>query len=51
MTLVRMNEPRNVLPAGLVEALISFFVLVAIGSWAFSQARAAWKGEEVKKPF
>lgn len=51
MTLIRMSGPRTILPAGLVDALVSFFVLIAVGSWAFSQAKAAWRGEEVKKPF
>jgi hypothetical protein len=34
----------------LVAIAIDIMILVAIGSWAFSQAKKAIKGEEVKPP-
>jgi len=35
----------------LVAIAIDIMILVAIGSWVFSQAKRAFKGEEVEKPF
>jgi hypothetical protein len=35
---------------GLIGALMGVAMLVAMGAWAFSVARKALKGEEVKYP-
>jgi hypothetical protein len=33
-----------------VGIAIDVMILVALGAWAFSQVKKAWKGEEVKLP-
>ena len=35
----------------LITVMINFLILIAIGVWVFSQAKKAWRGEEVEKPF
>ena len=35
----------------LVAIAIDIMILAAIGSWVFSQAKRAFKGEEVARPF
>lgn len=36
---------------GLVAAMVNIMILVAIGTWIFSQVRKTAKGEEIERPF
>jgi len=36
---------------GLVDVMVDIVILVALASWALSQAKKAWRGEEIEKPF
>ena len=36
--------------AGLVAVMVDMVILIVLFSWAFSQAKKAWKGEEVELP-
>jgi len=34
----------------LIAIAVNIMILVALGAWAFSQAKKAWKGEEIERP-
>lgn len=36
---------------GVMVAMVNIMILIALGSWAFSQVKKAVKGEEVARPF
>jgi hypothetical protein len=48
---VTLDQPTAQFWPELVAIAIDIMILVALGSWAFSQAKKAWKGQEVGKPF
>lgn len=35
----------------LIAAMVDILIVIAIGVWLFSQAKKAWRGEEVERPF
>jgi len=35
----------------LIAMMVDFLIIVAIGIWLFSQAKKAWRGEEIARPF
>ena len=34
----------------LVAVMIDILILISLASWVFSQAKKAWRGEEIEKP-
>lgn len=44
------SAPQPMFWPELVGVAIDIMILIALASWAFSQAKKAWRGEEVKSP-
>ena len=48
---VTLDQPSAQFWPQLVAIAIDIMILVALGSWVFSQAKKAVSGEEVARPF
>jgi len=48
---VTLDQPTAQFWPELMAIAVDIMILAAIGSWVFSQAKRAFKGEEVEKPF
>jgi len=47
---IPVSTSQPLLWQGLIAAAIDIVILIALASWAISQAKKAWRGEEVERP-
>ncbi|GEM_PF-6463358 len=45
------SAPQPLFWQGVFAAMVNILILIALASWAFSQAKKAWRGEEIERPF
>lgn len=45
------SAPQPLFWPELVAVMVDILILIALGSWVLSQAKKAWRGEEIEKPF
>jgi len=45
------SAPQPLFWPELIAVVVNVMILIALGSWAFSQVKKAVKGEEVERPF